>query len=64
LSEKIKITKKEVNDLYDIQDEQVEKINKEQTDKDAPNASISFEDYTVAKDKEDDKKWRLEDEEE
>jgi len=53
---KIKITKKELEEMYDIEEvkEDVKQVE------DNSNATVSFEDYSVQKDKEDDKKWRSE----
>ncbi len=50
--EKIKITRKELEDMYDI--EEVKEDNSHQEDN--SNATISFEEFTTKKDKEE-KQW-------
>ncbi len=53
--DKIKITKKELDDLYDVEEDPKEELVEDS------NATVTFEDYSISKDKEDNKKWRLED---
>ncbi len=58
--EKPKIKISELKDIYDIEEDHVEEVKKE----DIGNAIVSFEDFTEDYDQKSDKKWRSDVEEE
>ncbi len=60
--DKLKITRRELEDMYEVIDETEESrkvIN--EINEDNGNATVTYEEFTEIKDKEDMKKWRSED---